>query len=272
VYRRKGDGDTTTALVDIGSAGTRVVISRGPQILFARSIPIGGDTFTRATAEAMKMTFDDAKLLRIRLANLAPQPAAAAAAAHPEAGRRQASEPAVAEALAAATGEAPAPASVDGSFALLDAAMARARKQDAPAPTAPQAAAGDARRDPNPADERELLKRADQACRDAANKLVEEIDLCRRYYEATFPGKPVDRLMFVGGEARQRALCMHVARELGVAAQVGDPLVRMNKTTEVGIESGIDRRQPQPAWAVAVGLSIGTAGAASAPPPPSQQG
>jgi hypothetical protein len=44
-----------------------------------------------------------------------------------------------------------------------------------------------------------------------------------------------------------------------LSAQLGDPLVRMAKTTEIGIESGIDRKQPQPAWAVAIGLSMGPA-------------
>ena len=93
----------------------------------------------------------------------------------------------------------------------------------------------------------------------AARRLVEELDLCRRYYEATFPSKPVDRLIFVGGEARQRALCQQIAAEMGLAAQVGDPLVRMGRISEIGIESGIDRRQPQPGWAVAIGLSMGPA-------------
>ena len=39
--------------------------------------------------------------------------------------------------------------------------------------------------------------------------------------------------------------------------QVGDPLVRMGRTTEVGIDSGLDRRQAQPGWAAAIGLSLG---------------
>jgi hypothetical protein len=41
-----------------------------------------------------------------------------------------------------------------------------------------------------------------------------------------------------------------------MGAQVGDPLVRV-KHAEGGVEMGIDRRQPQPGWAVAVGLSMG---------------
>jgi len=83
------------------------------------------------------------------------------------------------------------------------------------------------------------------------------LNLCRRYYETTFQNKPVERLVFVGGEAKQRRLCQHIAREMSLAAQVGDPIVRMGRISEVGIESGLDRRQPQPAWATAIGLSLG---------------
>ena len=42
-----------------------------------------------------------------------------------------------------------------------------------------------------------------------------------------------------------------------MAAQVGDPLIHMGRTTKVTIESGLDRRQAQPGWAVAIGLSLG---------------
>ena len=67
------------------------------------------------------------------------------------------------------------------------------------------------------------------------------------------------RLVFVGGGARQRSLCQSILPEgLGIGAQIGDPLVRMGRTAEVAPESGIDRRLPQPAWTVAIGLSMGT--------------
>jgi hypothetical protein len=58
-------------------------------------------------------------------------------------------------------------------------------------------------------------------------------------------------------------LCQYLAGEMGLPAQVGDPLVRMGRTTAVGIESGMDRRQAQPGWAVAIGLSLGPVGAAA---------
>jgi Tfp pilus assembly PilM family ATPase len=95
------------------------------------------------------------------------------------------------------------------------------------------------------------------ACRDALRRIVEELDLCRRYYEATFPSQPVDRLVFVGGEAKHRNFCQFLAQEVGLVAQVGDPLMRMGKFSTISPDSGIDRRQPQPNWAVALGLSMG---------------
>lgn len=247
VYRRKSDVNLTSCFVDIGAAASRAVIARGSQILFARVIPVGGDHFNRAVSSAMKIGLDDAKVLRIKLAHA--QPAAVAAPA----------KPAVAPARVAV--DPPADESGENSFALLGAGLSAAAKQAcesaggglAVAEAAPAVACPS--RMPETETSEALL--VEQACREPLARLVEELILCRRYYESCFSSKPVDRLVFVGGEARQTWLCQGIAREMMLSAQVGDPLVRMAKTTEIGIESGIDRRQPQPAWAVALGLSMG---------------
>jgi len=189
VYRRAADQDTTNFFVDIGASGTRAILTRSRQILFARNIAIGGDKLAAAVARDMKLGVDEAKALRIKMCD----------------------------------GHVGNPTFV--------------------------AAAGDAA-----ARERD---RTESACAPLLEKLVEELDLCRRYYEATFPARPVDRMVFIGGEARHRWLCQKIARGVGLAAQLGDPMCRMGKTCEVGPESGIDRRMPQPAWAVAIGLSMG---------------
>jgi hypothetical protein len=139
--------------------------------------------------------------------------------------------------------------SEENSFALLSAANNGTATATATAVAEPAVA-------PAPVKSEQAFQ-VEQACAEPLRKLIEELDLCRRYYESTFPSKPVDRLIFVGGEARHRPLCQQIARELGLAAQLGDPLVRMGRVSEVSIESGIDRRQPQPAWAVAIGLSMG---------------
>lgn len=87
----------------------------------------------------------------------------------------------------------------------------------------------------------------------AAEKIVEELILCRRYYESAFPGKAIDRLIFVGGGAADRNLCQDIARGIALPAQIGDPITRIENRE---IIDGPTKR-PQPAWAVAVGLSMG---------------
>jgi len=193
VYRRAADSGTTYFFVDIGAVGSRAILSRGRQVLFARAIEIGGDHFTSAVADALKISNDDARSLRFRLCTAAEAQAAS--------------------------------------------------ERTMIAPGAPEV---DTQR-----------VQVEQAVAPLVSKLVGELELCRRYYDATFPGKPVDRLVFVGGESRQRGLCQEIAKGLGLPAQVGDPLCRMSKRCDVGLESGIDRRLPQPAWAVAIGLSMG---------------
>jgi type IV pilus assembly protein PilM len=221
VYRRKTDAEATTCFVDIGYSGTRAVIARGGEILFARVIPIGAEQFNQAVADELKIGPDEARLLRLQSAReVAPtrSPTEATPGDPTTAGEDAACER-------------------QETFALLEAGLKKSVDQS---PVSPMGQAG----------------RIKQAETQPANRLADELDLCRRYYEATFVNRPVDRLIFVGGEANQRDLCRQIARRLSLAAQVGDPLTRMGRTTDVGIESGIDRREPQPAWAVAIGLSL----------------
>jgi type IV pilus assembly protein PilM len=205
VYRRKSDRDVTSCYVDIGCSGTRVVMARGEQILFARNIDIGGDRFGQAVADAMKIGLAEARLMRIKHC--------------PGAG-----------------GEIP-----NSQTALHHVPAENCRAT-------------------NPRE----LQTIEQACESPLRQLVEALRACRKEHESAMPRSPVNRLIFVGGEARQRGLCQQIARELNLPAQLGDPLVRIGRISEVGVESGIDRRQPQPAWTVAMGLSMGPARAEQA--------
>ena len=257
LYRRKTDADLTTCFVDIGASGTRAVIAKSGQILFARSIPIGGEHFNRAVANGLKISLEDARVLRIKLCGLQAQAAQAAQAAPEQQTQRRpapAKRPADSETL-------------EQAFPLLGAAMAasagkspRGATATAAAPAHARPAAGHVSYDGIGGELQEKARLVDQALREPLAKLTEELDLCRRYHETTFHSKPLDRLVFIGGEARHRGLCQHVARSMSLAAQVGDPLVRMGRTSDVGVESGIDRRQPQPSWCVAIGLSMGPVG------------
>ena len=224
IYRRKCDVETPTMFVDIGNTAARAMIVHGGRIRFARVIAIGGEHLTRAVADAKRIPLDEARILRTNHAAAAPEP-----------------EP------APATPAAPEAADTRGeSFAFLGLAPP-------PSNPATQVAVVEAPAMTKVSAERDV----DAAVREPVARLIEELSLCRRYYEATFANAPVQRVVFVGGEANHRGMCQQIARELGLAAQIGDPMIRMAKFTEVGVESGIDRRKPQPAWAVAIGLSMG---------------
>jgi type IV pilus assembly protein PilM len=231
VYRRKLDIESTTCYLDMGCNASRAIIARGQQIFFARVIPIGGEHFSRAVATNLKMTLEEAKVLRGKLA------AELVADALPA--EKQAVAPSAIE-----TEEEP---QIGQGLAILGAALAAAKKEER-ATTAIVPAA------PAPLDQRQLVE---LACREPISKLVEELTFCRRYYESAFPNKPVDRVIFIGGEARHKSICQNIARELGIAAIIGDPLARTPRDDNGGAESGINRRFPQPVWAVAVGLSMG---------------
>jgi Tfp pilus assembly PilM family ATPase len=209
VYRRKSDNEAVNLFVDIGSSSTRALVARGSQILFARSIPVGGEHFTRAVAASMKISADEARLLRTKIClaqNLSET-------------NRLGNSQAPAEAAAVTEESEP--------------------RVEALHP--------------------DRIQQAEDACREPLQTLCNELSLCRRYHEATFPA-PITRLIFVGGESRHRWLCQRVAQSMELAAQIGDPMARMARTTEVGPESGIDRRLPQPDWTIALGLTMGPQG------------
>ena len=236
IYLRTEDQSSVNCFVDIGCASSRAIISQGSKILFARSIKIGGEHMTRAVANKMKISVDDARMLRLKLCYQQP--------GLEDAHRKQEVE---------SNAEATSPRGARTSK-FRDNASADAADKGSVA-TLVRPSKSTSQRSMN--DPRAQMAQVTEALVEPLDQLVGELDLCRRYYESTFPNKPVDRLIFVGGEAKHRTLCQHIAQGLSLAAQVGDPLIRMGHTTSVGIESGLDRRQAQPGWAVAIGLSLG---------------
>lgn len=89
--------------------------------------------------------------------------------------------------------------------------------------------------------------------------LADEVTNCLRYYESVFHNRPVERVVFLGGQAHDKRLCQSLAQRLAMPAQIGDPLAGMRRAEGAGLEIGLDRRGVQPDWAVAIGLSLGAA-------------
>jgi Tfp pilus assembly PilM family ATPase len=94
---------------------------------------------------------------------------------------------------------------------------------------------------------------AGASLREPLEILTDETNMCVRYHDTMFPSSRVSNVVFIGGESRHRGLCQHIARGLRLPAKVADPLARVVRPgTEKAV--GVDLSQPQPGWAVAVGL------------------
>jgi type IV pilus assembly protein PilM len=96
---------------------------------------------------------------------------------------------------------------------------------------------------------------------DVLDALGDELTQCVRYYESVFRNQNIERAIFLGGQASDKRLCQAIAQRLNLPAQIGDPLVRVDSPSAAG-GTTLDRREPQPRWAVAVGLSLGGSQAA----------
>lgn len=89
--------------------------------------------------------------------------------------------------------------------------------------------------------------------REAVEGLADELSMCMRYHGALFPDHPIHRIVFVGGEARDRGLCQALAASLQLPAKVGDPLAALLAGE---LPRGLpDPSAPHPGWTVACGLA-----------------
>jgi type IV pilus assembly protein PilM len=247
IYRRAADVEATTCYVDIGCTASRATIARGGKIQFARVIPIGGEHFSRAVATALRIPLDQARQMRVQLAEGAEDVEVKAAAP-------------VIDRVTPPRAPMDENESLEGTgFALLNAGVAAAQRREPQAALVAAPVADAPTSEPASGVVASDRKRIEEATREPLARMIEELSLCRRYFESAFHDQTVQRLLFIGGEANQRSLCQQIAREMGIGAQVGDPLCRMSKNVPPGVEIGIDRRVPQPAWAIAIGLSMGPA-------------
>jgi type IV pilus assembly protein PilM len=81
--------------------------------------------------------------------------------------------------------------------------------------------------------------------------IVDEIQSCMRYYASLSRGTRVDRIIFVGPEARDRALVRVIGAHVGVPCDIGSPLGVVADASGQG--------EPEPEMAAAAGLSLFTA-------------
>ena len=65
--RRDVDANQVNVFVDMGYAATRVLVSRGPDMIFFKSIPIGGKKYDEMVSQKLELSLEDAAQIRSRL-------------------------------------------------------------------------------------------------------------------------------------------------------------------------------------------------------------
>ncbi len=243
LHRRAGDENITTMYVDLGWGGTRTAIGHGKSTVFARNIQIGGRNFDQHIADQLHCDLSSARAHRVsQQVVVAPAVPLEQTVVSEEstAGRRSAI-------LAGALNKAKA--------VIQNVGGGNAGGGAGSAVLAPERRAG------GPPVELRHTVTPGNAVTTAANvdfselldALTDELLMCRRYHQTLFPGRPIDRVIFLGGEAAQIGFCQHIARVLRLPAQLGDPVARLKRDSSL-TTPGVSFDTAQPAWAVAFGL------------------
>ncbi len=224
------DESRTTLYVDLGWGSTKVAISHGNELVFARRIQVGGRHFDQCIADQMECDLAEARAHR--LSNDVFSTARAGTAS----GEAEA-EPALLRAGAQQVVGEPGDSL---GLAELGSSADQGGGIDSDNLTAGVALDDDA--SDHGHDLLELL-----------DAISDELSMCLRYHRSIFRDRSVDQMILFGGEARQVGLCKHVAKALRLPAHLGDPLASF-ATGESLRTPGLTLGEPQPGWAVACGL------------------
>jgi len=98
-------------------------------------------------------------------------------------------------------------------------------------------------------------------------RLVLELTSCRRHFASMYPKTKVERLLFLSGQAVDKAMCSTIAKQLEMPAQMADCLAAVKmpnpsnsgkgpKSSEESLGLPIERRNCKANWAIAFGLSL----------------
>jgi Tfp pilus assembly PilM family ATPase len=219
VNRRTADQHSATLYLDIGTGNTQCFIGHGRELVFARTIDTGGFTLDTCLAADLACSVEQAHKARLAMGDLESR-----------ATREPAKAPAQVQTLHADED--------DGGVL-----VAEERR-------AGEGADGEklSTRNATP-----IVSPTSHALRETLEILTDEASMGIRYHDAMFPDSRVSEIVFIGGEARHRALCQHLAKAIRLPAKVADPFGKIEQTGNEKVV-GFDPRSPQPGWTVPIGL------------------
>jgi type IV pilus assembly protein PilM len=223
----------TVCLVDMGHKTTAINIYRDGKLLMPRQVPIGGEMFTKAIADALGISVAEAEQLKRERAEI---PASATTAGGGGGGG----------------GYAPATDEFQpyNPFADADSGFSAA-----PAVADAEPSADDSPTDltPAPADEMDPeSKRLFTAIAPVLDEFVAEIRRSVDYFRSR--GGDVDQVVLCGGGTKLKGLPQFLQASLGVACDAYDPVRRLNVNLRKVAPGFVDEHKQE--FAVAIGNGL----------------
>lgn len=248
IHRSYNDilGDKTVCVVDIGHKTTCINIYHGDRLLMPRQVPVGGELFTKALADAFAMSVEDAETLKQGHCQIPEWAGVAAVSSDPfgDAGVTagfQAYNPFADDPLPFAPA---APAPVFGEepthdpFAL-------------PADDASALPVGGGSNSPVPADDSQATQ-IYNAIAPILEEFVSEVRRSIDYYRSR--GGEIDAVELCGGGAKLGGLAPFLSKSLGIECDAYDPLRRLNVNARKVAPAFVEEHKQ--AFAVAVGNGL----------------
>jgi type IV pilus assembly protein PilM len=223
----------TVCVVNIGHKSTSINIYRDGKLLMPRTVPVGGDNFTRSIADKLSISMSEAEEMKLAKADISNMAAISAQTAYNPFGSAPVSNATqdfvaynpFADDPLPAPADAPAPMGAD------------------PAPAAAPVPVGDSE-----------TARVNEAMAMELDEFVAEIRRSIDYYRSR--GGDVNRLIVAGGGSNMRGLNEFLGGALGIGCDRFDPLAKINISAKKADPGFLDAHRQEFAVAVGNGLHI----------------
>ena len=258
-------------VVNIGASASEITIVQNEAIKVTRTVPIGGETFTKAIADALSVEMEEAERLKLTEAEAPPEPITGAGAMEAEAVEEAppAEEPKAPEEKPPVelreeeegmpVIELPTEGEEGAPIPGLDAGPKEAPPEEASHLVSPEIEVNLPFDIPPPLGERAvaLAGRKGEVCEAIIGVLADLVTEVRRsieYFRTRSPDVEIERIVLIGGGAKLKNIEKLMEAETGIPAEVANPFERLDISG-----TSLDRNWLAgmgPVGAVAVGLAL----------------
>lgn len=272
----QGPSDRATAIANIGSDVTNLVVDMGGEPQFTRIISFGGDDFTKALQDLQGISFVDAEKLKADtgLSDPASRAESESTQELPQQGMQPGSEPGAGFEPGTGYGQGPAEPGAERGGGTEPAQEPkyvpgpqfvppeRGTGEVPPVDSGAGGPSGKPDEEPWPPagppveaeTEQDMRQNLQKTLETVADSLADEIRRSLDYYMSQEQSAPIGKLLISGGGAMLKNLAAHLSQLFPFAVETGNPMMRINENKSDLTDEQIQALAPQ--LAIAIGLAL----------------